>query len=117
MPLHRITIDEALNGPQGLRHFDAVIDARSPSEWQLDHLPSAVNWPSLTTLATKSPRTRVSTSRSSWKEEGITWIVRKATTTLTAKASVAKGRSSWRGGMPAADITMSSESPLSLLSA
>lgn len=63
------------------------------------------------------PRTRVSTSRSSWKEEGITWIVRKATTTLIAKASVAKGRSNWRGGMPAADITISSESPLSLFSA
>jgi tRNA 2-selenouridine synthase len=47
MALHRITIDEALKGPQGLGRFCAVIDARSPSEWQLDHLPGAVNWPSL----------------------------------------------------------------------
>lgn len=27
--------------------FSAVIDARSPSEWQLDHLPGAANWPVL----------------------------------------------------------------------
>ena len=47
MPLHRITIDDALAAPQGLRHFDAVIDARSPGEFSLDHLPGAVNWPSL----------------------------------------------------------------------
>jgi len=47
MPLRRITIDEALASPEGLNHFDAVIDARSPSEFSLDHLPGAVNWPSL----------------------------------------------------------------------
>lgn len=47
MPLRRITIDEALTGQRGLQHFDAVIDARSPSEFSLDHLPGAVNWPSL----------------------------------------------------------------------
>ena len=47
MPLRRITIDEALASPRGLNHFDAVIDARSPSEFSLDHLPGAVNWPSL----------------------------------------------------------------------
>lgn len=27
--------------------FDAVIDARSPSEFALDHLPGALNWPTL----------------------------------------------------------------------
>lgn len=47
MPLRRITIDEALASPRGLHHFDAVIDARSPSEFNLDQLPGAVNWPSL----------------------------------------------------------------------
>lgn len=47
MPLHRITIDAALEPAQGLRQFDAVIDARSPGEFSLDHLPGAVNWPSL----------------------------------------------------------------------
>jgi tRNA 2-selenouridine synthase len=47
MALHRITIDEVLDGPQGLGRFCAVVDARSPAEWQLDHLPGAVNWPSL----------------------------------------------------------------------
>ena len=47
MPLKRITIDEALARPEGLGRFHAVIDARSPSEFGLDHLPGAVNWPSL----------------------------------------------------------------------
>jgi tRNA 2-selenouridine synthase len=31
----------------GLRHYDAIIDARSPSEFAEDHLPGAVNWPVL----------------------------------------------------------------------
>ena len=30
-----------------LAEFDAIIDARSPSEFALDHLPGAVNWPVL----------------------------------------------------------------------
>ena len=47
MPLKRITIEEALRAPDGLGRFHAVIDARSPSEFALDHLPGAVNWPSL----------------------------------------------------------------------
>lgn len=47
MPLRRITIDEAFSGPQGLGNFDALVDARSPGEFSLDHLPGAVNWPSL----------------------------------------------------------------------
>ncbi|MFM8770095.1 MAG: rhodanese-like domain-containing protein, partial [Rubrivivax sp.] len=47
MPLRRITIGEALEAPGGLTRFDAVLDARSPSEFSLDHLPGAVNWPSL----------------------------------------------------------------------
>ena len=28
-------------------HFDAIIDARSEGEYALDHLPGALNWPSL----------------------------------------------------------------------
>lgn len=44
MRLHRISIDAALAARSG---FDAVIDARSPSEHALDHLPGARNWPSL----------------------------------------------------------------------
>jgi tRNA 2-selenouridine synthase len=47
MPLHRTTIDDVLGSPPGLQRFDAVIDARSPAEFALDHLPGAVNWPSL----------------------------------------------------------------------
>jgi tRNA 2-selenouridine synthase len=31
----------------GLRHYDAIIDVRSPSEFAEDHLPGAVNWPVL----------------------------------------------------------------------
>ena len=42
--LHRIGIDEAL---ARLSSFDAVIDARSPAEHALDHLPGALNWPVL----------------------------------------------------------------------
>lgn len=44
MRLHRIGIDEALTRLGG---FDAVIDARSPAEFALDHLPGARNWPTL----------------------------------------------------------------------
>jgi len=44
MGLKRITATDAL--PQ-LATFDAVIDARSESEFAEDHLPGAVNWPSL----------------------------------------------------------------------
>jgi tRNA 2-selenouridine synthase len=47
MPLHRANIDDVLASPEGLLRFDAVIDARSPGEFTLDHLPGAVNWPSL----------------------------------------------------------------------
>ena len=42
--LHRTGIDEAL---ARLAEFDAVIDARSPAEHALDHLPGALNWPVL----------------------------------------------------------------------
>jgi tRNA 2-selenouridine synthase len=44
MPLQVIT---ALEASQRLADFDAVIDARSESEFALDRLPGAVNWPSL----------------------------------------------------------------------
>ncbi len=80
-------------------------------------LSSWVNCPSLTTLAMKSPRTRVMTSRSSWKLAGITTITTKPTRKLMLSASVRNGRNSARGGIPAADITMSSESPFSLFRA
>ncbi|MFM7531246.1 MAG: tRNA 2-selenouridine(34) synthase MnmH [Rubrivivax sp.] len=42
--LHRIGIDDAL---ARLAQFDAVVDARSPAEHALDHLPGALNWPVL----------------------------------------------------------------------
>ncbi|MDQ6627825.1 MAG: tRNA 2-selenouridine(34) synthase MnmH [Pseudomonadota bacterium] len=44
MPLSTISAAEAISG---LRNFSSIIDARSPSEFALDHLPGAVNWPSL----------------------------------------------------------------------
>ena len=44
MPLTRIAAADAL---ARLGEFDALIDARSESEFAEDHLPGAVNWPSL----------------------------------------------------------------------
>lgn len=44
MPLSRLTVDTAL---AQWAQFNAVIDARSESEFALDHLPGAVNWPTL----------------------------------------------------------------------
>ena len=45
MALHRITASDAIAQWSA---FDTLIDARSESEFALDHLPGAVNWPSLT---------------------------------------------------------------------
>lgn len=42
--LKRLNADEAI---AALTRFDAVVDARSESEFALDHLPGAVNWPTL----------------------------------------------------------------------
>ncbi len=44
MALHRITAGDAL---AQYAEFDCVIDARSESEHAEDHLPGAVNWPTL----------------------------------------------------------------------
>lgn len=44
MSLERIPATDAL---EQLGHFSAIIDARSESEYAEDHLPGAVNWPSL----------------------------------------------------------------------
>jgi len=44
MALRRMTADDML---ARWADFDAIIDARSESEFALDHLPGAVNWPAL----------------------------------------------------------------------
>ncbi len=44
MSVHTLSAADAL---ARLGEFSAVIDARSESEYALDHLPGAVNWPSL----------------------------------------------------------------------
>ena len=44
MPLRTVTPAETA---ASLASFDTIIDARSPAEFALDHLPGAVNWPSL----------------------------------------------------------------------
>jgi tRNA 2-selenouridine synthase len=44
MALRNITSTEAA---ADLGRFDAIIDVRSPAEFELDHLPGAVNWPVL----------------------------------------------------------------------
>jgi tRNA 2-selenouridine synthase len=42
-----MNLDHTLASIAGLRHFDAIIDARSPSEFAHDHLPGAINCPVL----------------------------------------------------------------------
>jgi tRNA 2-selenouridine synthase len=44
MPLHTLTADAV---PERLPAFDTVIDARTEDEYALDHIPGAVNWPTL----------------------------------------------------------------------
>ena len=44
MPLTTLSAQDAL---RQIDRFDAVIDARSEDEYALDHLPGAVNWPTL----------------------------------------------------------------------
>jgi tRNA 2-selenouridine synthase len=44
MPVDTITAADAISR---LSAFDAIVDARSESEFALDHLPGAINWPSL----------------------------------------------------------------------
>lgn len=44
MSLQTLTATEVL---QNLEEFDTIIDARSEDEFALDHLPFAVNWPTL----------------------------------------------------------------------
>lgn len=44
MPLTPVDAHHALTH---LGDYDSIIDARSPGEFALDHLPGAVNWPSL----------------------------------------------------------------------
>ncbi|HQS30870.1 MAG: tRNA 2-selenouridine(34) synthase MnmH [Polaromonas sp. 39-63-203] len=44
MSLERISAEAALNS---LGHYSVIIDARSEGEYAEDHLPGAVNWPSL----------------------------------------------------------------------
>ena len=45
MPVITIPANQAL---AQIERFDAIVDARSEGEFALDHLPRAVNWPSLT---------------------------------------------------------------------
>ena len=44
MPVHTLPAADAL---QRLADFDTLIDARTEDEFALDHLPGAINWPSL----------------------------------------------------------------------
>lgn len=48
-PLSQVSVVQ-ISAPEALAHlteFDTVIDARSESEFELDRLPGAINWPSL----------------------------------------------------------------------
>jgi tRNA 2-selenouridine synthase len=42
-----MNVDHTLASLDGLRRFDAIIDARSPSEFAHDHIPGAINCPVL----------------------------------------------------------------------
>ena len=44
MPVRTLNATEAL---ARLADFDTLIDARTEDEYALDHLPGAVNWPTL----------------------------------------------------------------------
>jgi tRNA 2-selenouridine synthase len=44
MPVHTLPASEAL---RRLAEFDTLIDARTEDEYALDHLPGAINWPTL----------------------------------------------------------------------
>jgi tRNA 2-selenouridine synthase len=44
MSVKTVSVAQALNDPA---QFDAVLDARSPAEFALDHLPGAHSWPVL----------------------------------------------------------------------
>lgn len=44
MPVHTLPAAEALTR---LASFDAIIDARTEDEYALDHVPGAINWPTL----------------------------------------------------------------------
>jgi tRNA 2-selenouridine synthase len=45
MPVITLPASDAL---AQIERFDAIVDARSEGEFELDHLPGAMNWPSLT---------------------------------------------------------------------
>ena len=47
MSLQRLPAEQALARMVTGAGFSAIIDARSEGEFALDHLPGAVNWPSL----------------------------------------------------------------------
>ncbi len=44
MPIHTLPAEQAL---AELNRFDTIVDARSEDECALDHIPGAVNWPTL----------------------------------------------------------------------
>lgn len=44
MPVHILSAAEAM---ARLGEFDTLIDARTEDEYALDHVPGAVNWPTL----------------------------------------------------------------------
>ena len=47
MSLQRMPAEQALERMVGPGGFSAIIEARSEGEFDQDHLPGAVNWPSL----------------------------------------------------------------------
>jgi tRNA 2-selenouridine synthase len=48
MPVELVSADEAMALMTHRERLSCIIDARSEDEFALDHLPMALNWPSLT---------------------------------------------------------------------
>ena len=91
--------------PESLARFDQIIDARSPSEFALDHVPGAVNLPVLSDAERAEVGTiYVQESRFTARRVGAAYVARNVARHLqTALADKAGGFRPlvycWRGGM------------------
>ena len=88
MSLTRVGLDQALATLDG---YDAIIDARSESEFAEDHLPGARNWPTLN----DAERHRIGTeykqvSAFDARKQGAVLAARNIAAVSSAAASVAR---------------------------
>ena len=75
MSLERLSPEEVL---VKLGHFSDVIDARSEGEYAEDHLPGAINWPSLHDEERKIVGTQYKQINAfEAKKQGAAWVAKK----------------------------------------